>query len=539
MFTLLFHIYLQSKKMAFLLLTLMFRASVCFSQGLVNNGAEIVLSGTVQMYIDGIDGNYTSQSSGSVTTASLSVIFLEGNWINNSPNVGFTIDGGEVVLTGNTQTITGTNATAFYNLSLAGNGVKTLAINSTTVGGQANFTGTLSVGTSTLDLNSNRIDITNSSTTAITRSSGYIVSETPLSVNPGIIRWYHRTSGGTRIYPFGVDGAYIPFTLNITASMTNTAGYVDVSTRSTPSDNTPWAGPGDVAAVSHMYSPNNLYSDGSIPAVIDRWWNIENSDPLTADLTFSYRGSENTLDPLYSGGFLGAQYWDGSGWMPDNATIGTSAAVTSGVGTVSAPGISKFCPWVLSALLSPLPVELLNFEARCVQNTIAFEWCTASETNNSFFFLEQSADNITYQTIANIYPHSNQNEPRCYNHLTSSSSSPLNYFRLSQTDQNKNTKLLKIISLESCHDITNQMILTNNGSRNIGLILHADWQQHLQLQVHNTLGQLVEIKELDAVKGDNFISIVLTNVSNEIYYVSIYDADEKRISKKIVITDLN
>ena len=149
---------------------------VILSQGVRNNGAFIVFSGAARMYIDGnASGGYLSQSNGRVTPSASSTISLEGNWTNNSANVAFTADGGGVVLTGATQTINGTNPTAFYNLSLAGNGIKTLAVNSTTVGGQATFTGVLSVGSSTLDLNSNRMDVTNSAIGAITRSSGYII----------------------------------------------------------------------------------------------------------------------------------------------------------------------------------------------------------------------------------------------------------------------------------------------------------------------------------------------------------------------------
>ncbi len=141
------------------------------------------------MYIDDLtNGNYFTTGTGSITASSTSTITLLKNWTNNSSNNGFaTPDGGGVVLAGNAQTIGGSAATAFYNLSLTGNGIKTLAVNSTTVGGQATFTGILSVGSSTLDLNGNRMDVTNSAVGAITRSSGYIISETNAAVTGLIV----------------------------------------------------------------------------------------------------------------------------------------------------------------------------------------------------------------------------------------------------------------------------------------------------------------------------------------------------------------
>ena len=48
-----------------------------FSQGLYNNGANIVLSGNAQMYIDDVaNGNYFTTGTGSITASSTSTITL-------------------------------------------------------------------------------------------------------------------------------------------------------------------------------------------------------------------------------------------------------------------------------------------------------------------------------------------------------------------------------------------------------------------------------------------------------------------------------
>lgn len=518
------------------------------AQGLYNNGANIVFSGASQMYIDDVtNGNYYTTGTGSITASSSSTITLLKNWTNNSSNNGFaTPDGGGVVLAGNAQSIGGSAPTAFYNLTLAGNGVKTLAVNSTTVGGQATFTGVLSVGTSTLDLNANRLDVTNSAAGAITRSSGYIISETNAALNPSIIRWYHRTVGGSKIYPFGVAGSYIPFTFNITSVMTNTTAYIDVSTRATAAaNNLPWTSASNlggpltpIGAVTQMFSPNGNFPDGSDEVVVDRWWDITNSHPVTGDITFSYRGVENTLIAPYNIGFIGPQYWNGTGWVSDNLIIGTGAAIVSGaaVGSVSALGVSTFCPWVLSAKLSPLPVELVNFDAKCVNNSILLEWCTSSEKNNSYFTIDQSVDGINYTPIGNIFAISNSNEKNCYQ-FTAQSLADLNYFKLAQTDQSGVKTTSKIITAASCDNLNSGIAIANDGTKEVGVILNSSTDQILELQVHNTLGQLVETHSINAVKGFNNIRTNLDHVSNAIYYVSVFNTTEKLISKKIIVSD--
>ncbi|MBC7696244.1 MAG: hypothetical protein H7141_12450 [Burkholderiales bacterium] len=514
------------------------------SQGLVNNGANIVFSGAAQIYIDDVtNGNYLTTGTGSITASSTSTITLLKDWINNSSNNGFaTPDGGGVVLAGNAQSVGGSTATAFYNLSLTGNGIKTLAVNSTTVGGQSTFTGILSVGSSTLDLNGNRIDITNSAAGAITRSSGYIISETNVAVNPSIIRWYHRTVGGSKVYPFGVSGSYIPFTFSISSTMTNTAAYVDVSTRATATaSNLPWAGASNLGgAVNQMFSPNGNFADGSDEVVVDRWWDITNSHPVTADITFSYRGIENTLTPPYDIGFIGPQYWNGSGWISDNLIIGSGAAVVSGatVGSVSASNVSKFCPWVLSSKLSPLPIELINFEANCINKNVVLEWCTATEKDNSYFLVEQSLDGINFTAIGQVFGNGTTNQKHCYQYTTLATSS-LVYFKLTSIDDKGLKSNSKIISVASCGNPDENIVIANDGTKEIGLLLNASSDQNIQLYVHNALGQIVESIELNVLKGNNNLRVALNNVSNAMYYVSVYNGNEKLISKKILIADLN
>ncbi|MFI5221483.1 MAG: T9SS type A sorting domain-containing protein [Bacteroidia bacterium] len=99
-----------------------------FAQGLINNGANIVLTNGSNVYIEGSTGNYTSQMNGVITNySSGGIIKIEGNWINNSVNTGFTNTGATVLLNGTNQSIGGTNATNFYNLTGSGLGTSPMS----------------------------------------------------------------------------------------------------------------------------------------------------------------------------------------------------------------------------------------------------------------------------------------------------------------------------------------------------------------------------------------------------------------------------
>ncbi len=88
-----------------------------FSQGLINNGARIVLSSGSFVYVDGdANGNFTNQGTGQIESDG--TFTLEGNWINNSSTDAYTnIDNtGSTVFSGTTlQQIGGSHNTTFDN----------------------------------------------------------------------------------------------------------------------------------------------------------------------------------------------------------------------------------------------------------------------------------------------------------------------------------------------------------------------------------------------------------------------------------------
>lgn len=197
---------------------------------------------------------------------------------------------------------------------------------------------------------------------------GHIVSEGQYNY----VKWDAGTSTGSYVFPFGLAGGnpanYIPFTFNKT---TASSSDISVSTWTSNSANVPWANTSNVPAVSNMNITGT--TDLSVPAVIDRWWDIQAPAPVTADLTFSYFGTENTTtgptDPFK------AQHWNGASWDP---RVGPgNAGVTTGVGTVGpVMAQSTFSPWILSratlsTTVTPTQNVICNSQCKGIANVTA------------------------------------------------------------------------------------------------------------------------------------------------------------------------
>ncbi len=502
----------------------LFTSCLVFGQGIVNNGAHLVFSGASYIYINGAsNGGYLSQSNGIIDPSSTGTLSLQSNWVNNSANTGFSSDNGLVIMNGANQNISGSNSTTFYNLSLQGSGVKTQNIN-TSVGGVSTTTGTLSVGNVIYDLNSNVLTITNPLNSAVTAGSGYVLSETNAAVNPSIMRWNMNTSTGSYVYPFGVAGTQIPFTFNKT---TAGSSNVDVSTRSTAaSDNQPWAGASNVGAVGFFYCPNNSMSANPCAAnsVIDRWWDITPSAAVTANVTFSYRGSENTLTSPYDVGNIGAQWWDGSNWNLDNATTGSAPAVSSGVGNVTANSLSQFCPFVLSSVAVPLPVEITQIDVKCLGNGNLISWTTQSESNSKYFIIEKSIDALNFNEVGRINAAGNSSKGLSYSYtdLTNTdNNTSVFYYRLKEIDINNSAKKYNILSTQNCNKKTDLIDVANSSDGKVFISFNSSNDSEYTIKIFDLVGKLLKEENQIANKGLYKMQLETTGLPQSIYLLTI------------------
>ncbi|MCW3078528.1 MAG: hypothetical protein JWO32_3137, partial [Bacteroidetes bacterium] len=156
----------------------------------VQNGGLVYVQGEVINADNGINTGSISNS-GTIT--------LSGDWTNNSASSALSPNTGTVELNGAFQLIKGAQPTTFNNLTLLGTNTKQLNIN-TIVGGTS---GVLNLTSRPLDLNSNTLVVTNPLPVAITRTSGYIISETPATPGYGIVQWNVGNNTGNYTYPFG------------------------------------------------------------------------------------------------------------------------------------------------------------------------------------------------------------------------------------------------------------------------------------------------------------------------------------------------
>jgi len=419
--------------------------------------------------------------------------------VGNGFTVGRVLNG-----TGATGTINYTRAGAqtiapspiYYNLTLSGSGVKSLSGNGNIVNGILSMQGTATLSTalgifvygtnSTLEYkgsaaqssgpelkatietlkidNSNGVTFNNSSSAndAVTMTSGNInlgtftlslgtggASSTPGTLTYTSGRMYNGSfkryfgTGAVAIgtaagqFPIGSSLHYRPFWIGISSFMTtsnsvtlsHTEDYTHPAFNTASHNDATWSGGTTVKGVSKST------------------WNVSNAGCFTDgndDLQVRFGGfgfGTNTLTDLDAslassviGTFSAAT---GSSTEPYVNRTGLSELIVDDVWRIGTKNIIQ----------SPLPIELLNFEANFKENKVDVKWSTATETNNYYFTVERSADGINFEGIATITGAGNSSNLINYNKSDFEPLSGISYYRLRQTDRDGSFSYSQIVAV--------------------------------------------------------------------------------------------
>jgi len=103
---------------------------------------------------------------------------------------------------------------------------------------------------------------------------------------------------------------------------------------------------------------------------------------------------------------------------------------------------------------TPLPVEILSFNAEKQGNSNELTWVTASEKNNDYFILEYSPNGKGWKEIQKIDGAGSTNNENTYFTTHRDFENGINYYRLTQVDYNGKKTKHGVISIDNSLDRT-------------------------------------------------------------------------------------
>jgi hypothetical protein len=118
----------------------------------------------------------------------------------------------------------------------------------------------------------------------------------------------------------------------------------------------------------------------------------------------------------------------GSGWFLDGDCYDSTAD------TVRRTGLTGFSRFATAQASNPLPIELMSFRGKVLEEGNLIEWVTATEVNNDHFNLEVSKDGVEFYTIHERPGAGNSTSELSYSYVDRDADSGDTYYRLKQTD---------------------------------------------------------------------------------------------------------
>lgn len=156
---------------------------------------------------------------------------------------------------------------------------------------------------------------------------------------------------------------------------------------------------------------------------------------------------------------------------------------------------------------TPLPIEIISFNAIANSNKVELSWTTATEVNNDYFSVERSKDGITFEELFKIDGAGTSTSVKNYFEIDFHPLEGVSYYRLKQTDFNGSSTYSNVAPVR----------YQPNGNFGFSLFPNP--------------GEAKDIKiELSASKGQNILVVVRDIAGREFYSkVFITETDGKKI----------
>jgi hypothetical protein len=174
-----------------------------------------------------------------------------------------------------------------------------------------------------------------------------------------------------------------------------------------------------------------------------------------------------------------------------------------------------------------LPIELANFEVeKTVENQVAIQWETLTETNNDYFTVERSRDGETWKILKIVNGAGTSSEVNNYSTIDESPLQGISYYRLKQTDFDgtetfSETKTIRIDKMEN----TKINVFPNPTSDVINIELNGIVVNKMFLVDSFGRDLTSNIRHLST--SEDKIILDLSKLSNGFYYLILSDKIHK------------
>ncbi|MCK5857574.1 MAG: T9SS type A sorting domain-containing protein [Bacteroidales bacterium] len=235
------------------------------------------------------------------------------------------------------------------------------------------------------------------------------------------------------------------------------------------------------------------------------------SNIVTSDLRLLYDTDGDFSNAAILNPSATASYVNASGLITisiDMSGVATSPAYTTFItlGSIDADN-------------TPLPIELLSFDAKLVENqNVQLDWQTATETNNDFFSVERSQKGLEWEPISIIQGNGNSNQLLNYQTVDYKPLNGISYYRLKQTDFDGKFSYSNTVTVNRELDKNSLVSIYPNPATGF-IYMNVENVLLDEIAVYNSMGQNVTSNIRIKRKKENQFELDLSALPNGVYLI--------------------
>ncbi|MEP6711111.1 MAG: T9SS type A sorting domain-containing protein [Ferruginibacter sp.] len=186
---------------------------------------------------------------------------------------------------------------------------------------------------------------------------------------------------------------------------------------------------------------------------------------------------------------------------------------------------------------SLLPVSLVTFTARAINNKVQLNWETSSEINNAFFEIERSADGFNFKAIGKVKGNGTSTLIHNYGFADEVPAYGNNYYRLKQTDIDGHFEYSNIVKVSfSIKELVMGNVYPNPAKDVLTYSIFSPENKQLLLHLSDISGRILINKMITITKGTNQLQLNISRFESGNYQMSIINMDTNvRLNKQVII----
>jgi hypothetical protein len=175
--------------------------------------------------------------------------------------------------------------------------------------------------------------------------------------------------------------------------------------------------------------------------------------------------------------------------------------------------------------MGPLPVLFLGFEANRTGNDVELNWKVSNEENIKGYYVERSADGISWQTIGFVAFRGPSSGPNNYSLLDQNPLKDINYYRISHQDIDGGFKYSVTRVIHMDNNVTQVHLYPVPVKDMLKVNIQSSFNSPATIKIMDALGHIIHQNSIRLRSGVQTEEIKVSHMKAGLYIIEIQNQD--------------